>query len=203
MCPTRTPRTSQLRLGRSLAWRSLLALCSFGFSIACRQQMADQPRNGPLTASTFFKDGMSARPLVKGTVARGIVEEDSLNVPATADTFPGPVTQSLLDRGQERYAIFCSPCHGLAGDGNGMIVRRGFPKPPSYHIDRLRTAPVGHFYDVITHGYGLMPSYASQIAPRDRWAIIAYVRALQLSQYAPVNELSASAKSHLDTLKTP
>jgi mono/diheme cytochrome c family protein len=203
MCPTRPPRTLQVRSRGSLGWASLPALCSLGLLVACRQQMADQPRNGPLTASTFFKDGMSARPLVKGSVPRGSVEEDSFNLPVRTDTFPVPVTQALLDRGQERFAIFCSPCHGLAGDGDGMIVRRGFPQPPSYHIDRLRMAPLGHFYDVITHGYGQMPSYASQITPRDRWAVIAYIRALQFSQHAPVSELSASARSHLDALKTP
>ena len=202
MCPSRPTRYPNGRFTASLIRASLPALCSLALLTACRQQMADQPRNGPLTASTFFKDGMSARPLVKGTVPRGSVEENSLNIPAGGDTFPVLVTQDLLDRGQERFAIFCSPCHGLAGDGNGMVVRRGFPQPPSYHIDRLRTAPLGHFYDVISHGYGLMPSYASQLTPRDRWAVIAYIRALQLSQHAPVGDLSASAQSHLDVLKT-
>jgi len=163
----------------------------------CRQQMADQPKYNPLTASTFFDDGRSARPLVVGTVPRGSLAEDNLNVPKDADTFPVPVTRELLARGRERFNIYCSVCHGLLGDGNGMVPRRGFRQPPSYHIDRLREAPVGHFYDVITNSFGAMPDYAAQVPPRDRWAIVAYIRALQFSQHAPLAELPAEDRARL------
>ncbi|MBI4458935.1 MAG: cytochrome c [Acidobacteria bacterium] len=163
----------------------------------CRQQMADQPRHDPLSASSFFADGRSARPLVEGAVAYGTLEEDFLHVSATTEAFPIPVTEELLARGQERFNIFCSVCHGLLGDGNGMIPRRGFRHPPSYHSDRLRNAPVGHFYDVITNGFGAMPDYASQVPPRDRWAIIAYLRALQLSQHISASELQPADRGRL------
>ncbi|MBI3896411.1 MAG: cytochrome c [Acidobacteria bacterium] len=165
--------------------------------------MADQPRHNPLSASSFFEDGLSARPLVEGTVPYGSLDEDFLNLPADAKTFPIPVTEVLLNRGRERFDIFCSVCHGLLGDGNGMIPRRGFRHPPSYHIDRLRNAPVGHFYDVITHGFGAMPDYAGQVQPRDRWAIIAYIRALQLSQHASVSELQPEDRARLGTGGSP
>jgi mono/diheme cytochrome c family protein len=114
-----------------------------------------------------------------------------------ANEFPFPITQEILDRGQERYNIYCSPCHGVLGDGRGMIVNRGFSPPPSYHIDRLRTAPLGHFFDVITNGFGRMPDYAMQIPPHERWAIIAYIRALQLSQNAPLADVPPSEMSNL------
>lgn len=149
----------------------------------CQQEMAKMPRYEALEASDQFSDGMSARTPVAGTVAR---EADISPVP---DDIPVPVTPELLERGQQRFAIFCSPCHGRTGDGNGMIVRRGFPHPPSYHTDALRQAPDRHFYDVITHGYGAMYSYAARVAPADRWAIVAYIRALQFSRHAPVADL--------------
>jgi mono/diheme cytochrome c family protein len=163
----------------------------------CRQQMADQPKYRPLSASSFFDDGRSARSLIAGTVPRGGLAEDNLNAPKDAANFPIPLTTELLARGRERFNIYCSVCHGLLGDGNGMIPRRGFRHPPSYHTDRLRQAPVGHFYDVITNGFGAMPDYAAQVPPRDRWAIIAYIRALQLSQHAPAAELPADDRARL------
>jgi len=159
--------------------------------------MADQPRYGPLQASSFFDDGRSARPLVEGTVPRGQFEEENLDVPKDSDAFPLPLTPELLDRGRKRFNIYCSVCHGLLGDGNGLVPRRGLRHPPSYHIDRLRQAPNGHFYDVITNGFGLMPDYSAQVPRRDRWAIIAYIRALQLSQHANVAELPAEDRARL------
>jgi hypothetical protein len=153
--------------------------------------MHDQPKYVPLRESTFFADSRSARPFVPGTVARGQLREDSLLYTgkidgADATVFPFPITGRVMARGRERFDIFCSPCHGLAGYGDGMIVQRGFPAPPSYHTRRLRAAPAQHFVDVITNGYGVMYSYAARVPPRDRWAITAYIRALQLSQSARV-----------------
>src|SRR5213079_274138 len=148
--------------------------------------MHNQPKYIPLRESTFFADLRSARPLVPGTVARGQLREDSLLFTgkmngADAALFPLPIDAAAMARGQERFNIYCSPCHGRTGQGDGMIVRRGYRRPPSFHIDRLREAPAGHFFDVITSGFGAMPDYAGQITAEDRWAIIAYVRALQLS----------------------
>jgi mono/diheme cytochrome c family protein len=178
--------------------------------------MADQPHFEPLEASDFFADGQAARPFVPGTVARGQLRIDTaffegkVNGKAVA-TYPRQmvaeqlrlsgddeqVMAQILDRGRERFDIFCAACHDRTGSGQGMVVQRGFPTPPSYHSDRLREAPVGHFYDVITHGFGRMPDYADQIPPADRWAIIAYVRALQLSQHAGVSTLSAPDREAL------
>ena len=169
----------------------------------CRQDMARQPKQRPLSPASFFEDGRSQRPLVEGTVYRGQLEAEALASGKDSDVFPLPVTPELLDRGGERYGIYCSPCHGLQGDGNGMVAVRGFRHPPSYHIDRLRQAPVGYFYDVITNGFGVMPDYAAQIPPRDRWAIIAYVRALQLSRNAPAAELPAELRDRLKTGGAP
>lgn len=157
---------------------------------ACRQDMHDQPRFKPLAKSDFFSDQRAARAPVDGTVARGQLHEDTYfytgkigNSPG--DYMPFPVTAEILARGRERYNIYCAPCHSRLGDGNGVIPSRGFPrKPPSYHIERLEKAPLGYFFDVMTNGFGLMSDYASQIPPRDRWCIVAYVRALQLSQNA-------------------
>ncbi len=150
----------------------VLGLCLLG---ACRQEMAEQPKYVAFAPSTLWPDGASARPLVPGTVARGALERR-----AEALT-PPPVTPALLARGRERYEIFCAPCHGLDGMGEGRVVARGFPQPPSYHSARLRAAPAQHFFDVITDGYGVMYSYAGRVAPADRWAIAAYIRALQLA----------------------
>lgn len=160
----------------------------------CDQAMSDQPHRGPLAPSAFFSDGRSSRPQVPGTVAQGELRLDDhlyRGVVGTepADTFPFPVTREVLARGRERFDIFCSPCHDRTGGGRGMIVARGYARPPSYHIDRLRAAKLGHFFEVITHGFGAMPDYGSQIPARDRWAIIAYLRALQASQDARPEEV--------------
>ncbi len=170
----------------------------------CRQQMADQARYEPLEASSFFADRLSARLLPAGTVARGFLNEDEHLFGGRvngqlARGFPFEITRDVLERGRERYDIFCSPCHDYAGMGQGMAVRRGFRRgPPSFHIDRLRQAPDGHFYDVITNGFGAMNDYAAQIHPRDRWAITAYVRALQLSQNADAADLSDEDRRQLE-----
>jgi mono/diheme cytochrome c family protein len=159
--------------------------------------MADQPKAKPLAPSDFFADGRSERPLIENTVARGSLENDALNVPPDSDAFPLPVNQELLERGEERYKIFCTPCHGLQGDGQGMVVIRGMKHPPSYHQDRLRQAPNGHFYDVISNGFGQMADYSMQIPPSDRWAIIAYIRALQLSRNAKAADLPPDVRQKL------
>jgi mono/diheme cytochrome c family protein len=160
-----------------------LALVLVLAAAGCKQDMADMPRYDPLEKSGQFADGASARPPVAGTVAR---DDDLSPVP---DKMPYPVTMALLERGQQRFDIFCAPCHGRTGDGDGMVVRRGFPAPPSYHQEALRKAPDRHFYDVITDGYGAMYSYAARVPPSDRWAIVAYIRALQYSRYAPAAAL--------------
>jgi mono/diheme cytochrome c family protein len=178
----------------------------------CRRDMQDQPKAIAYRGNSFYKDGAGSRPLVEGTVARGQLREDrafffgkklsagDLNKEQTAtvgsasnqtnpyaddvETIPMTITAADLNRGQERFNIYCSVCHGMTGYGDGMVARRGFnkPSPANYHQDRLRQAPVGHFFDVMTNGWGAMPSYASQIAVEDRWRIVAYLRALQLSQ---------------------
>ena len=228
------------------------AFCLFTFSfclllIGCRQDMQDQPRYEAYESSKFFKDGLSSRQPVEGTVPRGYLRSDAhlyqgkmsgnqgtgrtqnaattqtstqnanastaanqnqatqqanANTRSTsagaatqneADTFPFPITAQVLDRGQERYQIFCAMCHGATGDGLGMIVRRGFKRPPSYHTEELRQATVGHYFDVITKGWGVMPSYAAQIPVQDRWAIIAYIRALQLSRGETADEATTTS----------
>jgi hypothetical protein len=177
------------------------AAAAVSFTAGCqylRQDMANQPKNRPLSPSEFFADGRSERPLVENTVARGSIADDALVVAKDSNSFPLPVDGKLLERGEERYKIFCSPCHGLQGDGNGMISMRGVKRPPSYHQDRLRQSPNGYFYDVISNGFGQMYSYSAQIPPRDRWAIIAYLRALQLSRNAKVRELPAELRQKLN-----
>jgi mono/diheme cytochrome c family protein len=156
--------------------------------------MALQPKNRPLSPSDFFSDGRSERPLVENTVARGSFVNEALFAGKDSNAFPLPVTQELLERGEGRYKIFCTPCHGLQGDGNGMVVMRGMKHPPTFHQDRLRQSPNGYFYDVITNGFGAMYGYSAQINPRDRWAIVAYVRALQLSRNAKIAELPADVR---------
>jgi mono/diheme cytochrome c family protein len=170
---------------------------------ACRQDMHDAPRYDPLEASTFFADGQAARPFVVNTVARGQLREDDHLYRGRvggelADMFPMPVTAEVMARGQERFNVFCSPCHGPTGAGNGMIVQRGFRAPPSMHEDRLRTAPVGYYFDVMSNGFGAMQDYAAQVPVTDRWAIAAYIRALQLSQRATVDDVPADRRADLD-----
>jgi mono/diheme cytochrome c family protein len=169
----------------------------------CRQWMHDQPKYTPLEYSEFFEDGRSARPVVEGTVAQGYLREDSAfftgaEKGAPIAQLPVPVTRALLGRGQERYNIFCSPCHDRTGGGLGMIVRRGFRRPPSYHIDRLRQAAPGYMYDVIANGFGAMPDYKEHVPPADRWAIVAYIQALQLSQNMPAAELTPESRALLE-----
>jgi len=181
---------------------TLLALVAGGvvFLSGCdrlRQDMATQPKYRPLAPSDFFRDGRSERPLLENTVSRESADDDEYMVAKDSNTFPVKVDQELLDRGKERFTAFCTPCHGLQGDGNGMVALRGMKHPPSYHIDRLREAPNGYFYDVITNGFGQMYSYSAQIPPRDRWAIVAYVRALQLSRNAHAAELPAELRQKL------
>ena len=171
------------------AQRILFALALCVFLAGCRQDMHNQPKYRGLRASAFFTDGSSARPLVEGTVARGTLQEDEGFFTGKIDKIdvkelPFAIDQQVLNRGQERFNIYCSPCHDRTGSGNGMVVQRGYRQPPSFHIDRLRQADAGHFFDVMTNGFGAMPDYKVQIAPRDRWAIVAYIRALQLSQHA-------------------
>src|ERR1700738_5183736 len=179
---------------------AIAALCGLGFA-GCentlRQDMANQPRQNPLSPSDFFADGRSERPVLENTVVRGSIADEALFVPKDSNAFPVQITMELLERGQERYAIFCSPCHGLQGDGNGMVAMRGMKHPPSYHQERLRGEPNGYLYDVVTNGFGAMYGYSAQIPPRDRWAIIAYLRALQLSRNAHVAELPADLREKL------
>ena len=174
---------SSLFRGALAAALFLLAGCSL------KQDMALQPKNRPLSPSDFFTDGRSARPLVENTVARGSLLDDALIVPKDSNAFPVPLNLELLERGENRYKVFCSPCHGLQGDGNGMVAMRGMKHPPSYHQDRLRQVPNGYIYEVITNGFGAMLGYSAQVPPRDRWAIVAYVRALQLSRNAKISDL--------------
>ncbi|MGB6669175.1 MAG: cytochrome c [Candidatus Acidiferrum sp.] len=183
------------RISRVLAF--LCAAACLPLMTGCRQDMADQPKNTPLSPSSFFEDGRSERPLIDNTVPRGSLADDALFVPKDSNVFPLPLTQELMDRGQERYKIFCSPCHGLQGDGNGMVVMRGMKRPPTYHQPRLRDVPNGYIFDVITNGFGAMQGYSAQVPPRDRWAIVAYVRALQLSRNAPVSDLPAELRQKL------
>jgi mono/diheme cytochrome c family protein len=170
---------------------------------ACRRDMQDQPKYIPLRESTFFADARSARPLVAGTVARGHLQDDTLLYAgkvggADATMFPFAVDAQRLARGRERFDIYCSPCHGRTGNGDGMIVRRGYKRPPTYHDDRLRQSPVGHYFDVITNGFGAMPDYAVQLTAEDRWAVIAYIRALQLSEHASLTDAPDSERARLD-----
>jgi len=186
-----------------LALRSTLYALGVLFALtACRQDMHDQPKYEPLEASTFFADGRSARPLIEGTVARGNLQLDEHFYTGKingelATELPFPATMDVLKRGQERFNIYCSPCHSKAGDGAGMIVQRGFRRPPTYHSERLRDAPIGHFFDVMTNGFGAMYSYAERVSPRDRWAIAAYIRALQLSQNATLDDVPDDVRQQL------
>ncbi len=175
---------------------------------ACRQDMHDNPRHEPLEASTFFADGRALRMPVEHTVPRGSLRTDEHLYTGKiggqlADTLPVAATPELLARGRERFNVFCSPCHGRTGRGDGMVVQRGFRPPPTFHVDRLRSAPVGYYFDVITHGFGAMQDYASQVPVPDRWAISAYIRALQISQHASVEDVPADKRAALDAPAHP
>lgn len=213
-------------VGRRTAFYLLLAAsCLLAAGCGVRFDMQDQPRYEVYRESDFFDDHSSSRDYPEGTVARGLLKENKAfytgkidnpnpNAPVEStvnaqgntivttfpnliDEFPIPVTKELIDRGQERYNIYCIVCHGATGNGDGMIVRRGFPAPPTYHDDRLRNAPVGHFFDVMTNGFGKMNSYAAQVQPADRWAIVAYIRALQVSQNPEeISKMNASPSAN-------
>jgi mono/diheme cytochrome c family protein len=173
------------------------ALAFSGCDDTLRQDMANQPRQNPLSPAPFFPDDRSERPIIENTVARGSIEQDALSVAKDSNAFPLPLTQELLVRGQDRFNIFCSPCHGIQGDGQGMVTLRGMKHPPTFHQERVRDEPNGYFFDVITNGFGAMNSYSMQLTPHDRWAIVAYVRALQLSRNAHVAELPENLKEKL------
>jgi len=184
------------------AWR-VGRLCTIGLLLGgCRLDMHVQPKYLPYEPTNFFGDGRSERPPVPGTVARGHLREDELLYTgkengAMTDKFPFAITRADLERGRERYNIYCTPCHDYVGSGHGMIVQRGFPSPPSFHTDRLRNAPAGHFFDVITNGLGSMYSYAARVEPEDRWRIAAYIRALQLSRQATMQDAPGAARHKL------
>ena len=184
--------------------RAALALLAAIAAGGCRLDMHLQPKYKPDEPSAFFQDGRADRPYVPGTVASGHLRTDELLYSGRiqgklVDQFPFPITADVLARGRERYNIYCTPCHDYTGSGNGMIVQRGFPAPPSYHTDRLRQAPVGHFFEVMTYGYGTMYSYAARVSVEDRWAIAAYIRALQLSQHATLADVPASERQQLSS----
>ena len=197
-------RTMENQIGAKRRSRLLpFALCLLPLVASCRQDMHDAPRYDPLEESVIWRNGMSALPLVQGTVARGHLNDDSARDEGKVDgkpvtTFPFPITRADLDRGQERFNIYCAPCHDRTGSGNGMVVQRGYRQAASYHIDRLRDAPVGYFFDVITNGFGVMPDYKAQIPVDDRWRIIAYVRALQLARHATTADVPAADLGKLD-----
>jgi mono/diheme cytochrome c family protein len=174
----------------------------------CRNDMHDQPRYKPLAASEFFSDHRSARPVVDGTVARGHLRIDEARYTGKIegndiDQFPIPIAKADIERGQNRFNIYCTPCHGHLGDGNGMVVLRGYRQAASYYTDKLMKAPVGHFFDVITNGFGAMPSYASRVTPDDRWRIIAYVRALQMSESAKIGDVPDAQRQNLPVEPPP
>lgn len=192
----------------------LLCLCCVAACEKAKQDMYDQPKYKPFARSELFADGNSSRPLPEnsvpyasgpfaGTSSARIGEEHAGEeiAAAAAKTNPYPVTLQLLRRGQERYTIYCLPCHSPVGDGDGLIARRGFPHPPSYHSERLRQAPDRHFYDVMSNGYGIMYSYADRVTPPDRWAIVAYIRALQLSQNADAKSLPPDLRERLTDMQ--
>ena len=201
----------------------LFIILLFGVSSGCRQDMQDQPKMKPYRGTTFFADKLSARQPIEGTIPRGFLRTDTEfftgkklgstpgqrpaavpgqdnSFPDDIDYFPIPITEEVVARGRSRYDIFCSACHGFTGNGDGMIVRRGFRRAASFNDDRLRQAPVGHFFDAVTNGWGAMPSYASQIPVQDRWAIVAYIRALQESQR---NQTTPSASPSPNASPTP
>ena len=180
-----------------------VCICALAMLLSgCRLDMHLQPKYLPYAKTDFFPDGRSERQPVPGTVARGQLRVDELFYTGrengvVVDKFPFTITRADLERGRERYNVYCTPCHDYAGGGRGMIVQRGFPQPPSYHIQRLRDAPVGHFYEVITNGFGAMYSYAARIEPADRWRIAAYIRVLQLSQNAKIDDVPESERQNL------
>jgi cytochrome c553 len=190
--------------GLSVACLGVIVLLLAG----CRMDMHIQPKYLPYEPTDFFSDGRSERQPVPGTVARGQLRVDELLYSGTengveSNRFPFPITRADLERGRERFNVYCTPCHDYTGSGRGMIVQRGFPQPPSYHIQRLRDAPVGHFYQVMTNGFGAMYSYAARIDPADRWRIAAYIRVLQLTQNAKIDDVPEAERSKLAAQSAP
>ena len=198
------PRRQRRRANRPpVALAMPILVLASALVAGCRQDMHDQPKLKAFQKSTFFDDGRASRPLVDGTVARGHLDDDVFLHTGRVDgqlvtMLPFPATRAVLDRGHERFDAFCSPCHGRVGDGDGMIVERGLRRPPSLHEERLRSAPDGYFFDVITNGFGIMLNYAQQVPVNDRWAIVAYIRALQLSQGTPVANLPAEDRAQVE-----
>jgi mono/diheme cytochrome c family protein len=186
--------------------KTAVLLAAIVLLASCRQKMHQQPRYDPYEPSPLFADGSSARPRIEGTVARGDIsgnpffDTGKING-QPGDGFPMEVTADVIDRGHQRFDIYCSECHGRVGDGNGMIPSRGYRRPPSFHSDKYRTKVTGHFFDVMTNGFGAMPSYASQVPTRDRWAIVAYIRTLQISQNASINDVPAADRAKLGSAR--
>jgi mono/diheme cytochrome c family protein len=197
------------RAGWRTQGRAVASLGAFLWLLAgCRLDMHLQPKYLPYQATNFFPDGRSERQPVPGTVARGQLRTDELFYTGrengvAVDKFPFPITRADLERGRERFNVYCTPCHDYTGSGRGMIVQRGFPQPPSYHIERLRDAPVGHFYEVITNGFGAMYSYAARVEPADRWRIAAYIRVLQRSQNAKIDDVPEAERQKLNESAAP
>jgi mono/diheme cytochrome c family protein len=203
---TQTRRARPIRLPRAAVAGLLLAAV---FGAGCRQDMHDTPRYEPFEESDFFADKRAMRPAIEGAVARGMLRENDLFHTGLVDddlteTLPPEVVvdRALLERGQERYNIYCAPCHSELGDGNGMVVQRGYKRPASLHDPRLREERIGYFFDVMTNGFGQMPTYAPVIAAADRWAIAAYIRALQLSQHATIEDVPPADRGTLDGAAT-
>jgi len=200
--PALRPSSALLDATPGGRWLVLAVACLLGVS-ACRQDMHDQPKYQPFERNAFFTDQRASRPLVPGVVARGHLDEDQAFFTGSAagapvQTNPLPLDRDVLLRGQERYDIYCSPCHDRVGSGEGMIVLRGYKQPPTFHDERLRKVPDGYLFQVMTRGFGTMPSYAPQVAPRDRWAIVGYIRALQLSQHAALSDVPESDRAALE-----
>ena len=196
-------RLKDLRMNRPRLRRAAAVLLLAGGVAGCRQDMHDAPRYEPLEASTFFADGQASRTLVANTVPRGLLREDELLYTGKidgkpVDLFPMAVTASVMERGAERFKVFCAPCHGATGQGDGMIVQRGFRQPPPYTEQRLIDAPAGYFFDVMTNGFGAMQDYSAQVPVADRWAIAAYIRALQTARRGTVDNVPANRRGELD-----
>jgi len=224
-----TNKVSKTGAGKRTLYLVLLAAFCLS-AVGCRYDMQDQPRYKAYKKSDFFKDGRASRDLPEGTVPRGQLNADKgfytgkianpnpnaavttttdargntlvSSFPNDIDEFPVQVTEELIDRGQDRFNIYCIVCHGPVGKGDGMVVRRGFPQPPTYHDDRLRNAPVGHFFDVMTNGWGKMNSYSGQLSAADRWAIIAYIRTLQVSQNPDLNSTMNASNTNTAAPRT-
>ena len=196
-------RVRGIRMIRRREWGIGMLLLVLLAAAGCTQDMKNQPKERPLRESRFYLDGASSRPLPEGTVPRGFLRADASYYKGIGPdgtfvkTIPATVDEALLQRGRQRFEIYCTPCHGREGNGRGMVVRRGFKQPPSYHIDRLRGMPPGYFFDVITNGFGQMSSYAAQVPPSDRWAIVAYIRALQLSRHVELSKVSPAEREKI------